>query len=63
MKDAGTKTVIGQALSRITKEMDKHVRKVQGMQYDINAYHITVINEFRWRLDNDYKMLANYRID
>lgn len=53
---------IGKALSALSRHMGMEIRKAEDDRWNtVNVYHISVINYFKQRLDNDLSILRDIR--
>lgn len=58
----GAWTVAGQQLKALSKVMGQKVIKVPHSEFgEVNSYHMSVINEFKIRLENDWHYCRFYR--
>lgn len=57
LDDAGTRVRLGHYLKNLSGELEYGIEKIPGKQYDINAYHIDVIQEFHFRFTRSPRML------
>lgn len=52
----------GKALSKVTEALGLEPRKVPGEKYDVQAYPLQAIEEFKRQIETDPDFLKKYRI-
>lgn len=57
----GAWIAIGKTLTRIARQIGIEPHKVPGQNRDVNAYHVSVIDEFKRQVETDPAVLASYR--
>jgi len=58
----GAWSQIGKALSKVTKALGLEARKVAGEKYDVKAYPLQAVEEFRRQVETDDTLLQKYRL-
>ena len=58
----GAWSQIGKALSKVTKALGLEPRRVPGEKYDVQAYPLQAIEEFKRQIETDPDFLKKYRI-
>ena len=62
VNDKVTLQQIGKYLTRVSASMKIKTRTVEKVDFDVNSYHVDVINQFKQDLDSDPNLLSKYRL-